>query len=112
MFYLRKYRFDVLKILSSRLFLYLVLLISLIFVISYFVSAYVPQEITYQGKLTDQYGVNVPNGNNYNIQIKIFDSLTGGNQLYVQTFTSVSVTNGIFSIRITAPGSVLSGGNR
>ncbi len=112
MFLVNIYKIDILNILSNRVFWYLILLILFVFVISYVVSAYVPQEVTYQGKLTDQYGVNVPNGNNYNIQIKIYDSLTGGNQLYVQSFTSVSVTNGIFGIRITAPGSVLSGGNR
>src|SRR5262245_8419435 len=53
---------------------------------------------TYQGKLTDN--GNLANGN-YDLQFKLFDALSGGNQQGATlTLISVAVSNGIFSVNL------------
>ncbi|MEW5924641.1 MAG: hypothetical protein AB1746_11700 [Candidatus Zixiibacteriota bacterium] len=56
-----------------------------------------PQLINYQGRLLDEAGLPVPDGN-YNISFKIYDALTGGIQKWAETQSGVPVTDGLFSI--------------
>lgn len=54
----------------------------------------VPPGFNVQGRLTDANGINRNGG--YSIKFTIFDSLTGGSQLWTQTFPSINVVNGSF----------------
>jgi hypothetical protein len=65
---------------------------------------------TYQGKLTDN---GSPANGNYDLQIALFDSATGGAQIgSTQTLTSVSVTAGVFTVTLDFGASAFSGANR
>ncbi len=58
-----------------------------------------PWEISYQGVLTDTTGSAVADGN-YNLEVSIFDNLTGGTELYNESHTNVMVKDGFFNINI------------
>jgi formylglycine-generating enzyme len=57
--------------------------------------AEVPSQIHYQGLLADDKG-NPVNGNR-TIEVRLFDALTGGKELYHETIGPVKVVNGIYS---------------
>lgn len=59
--------------------------------------ARVPPLMNYQGKLTDEYGVPVPDGS-YSIWFRIYDDSTGGNVLWAEEQSSVQVSGGLFSV--------------
>lgn len=63
--------------------------------------AQIPRTINYQGYLTDTNGAAV-NGN-VGMVFKLYDALTGGNEVYGAFFPSVTVTNGIFNVQIGGP---------
>ncbi len=58
--------------------------------------AAVPQQITYQGKLTDTWGVGL-NGN-YELEFEIFNTEAGGTELWSETHLVVAVEKGIFGV--------------
>ncbi|HQR33110.1 MAG TPA: hypothetical protein PLK30_10245 [Blastocatellia bacterium] len=65
---------------------------------------------TYQGRLTD--GGNPANGN-YDLQVKLFDALTGGNQIgATASLNTVAVTNGVFTVTLDFGAAAFSGANR
>jgi len=77
------------------------------------VNAQVPQFINYQGKLKDASGT--PLTGVYDFRMRIYDSLTGGNLLYGDEHTAVTVkSGGIFNVAIgmgsmlTPPGNTFS----
>ncbi|MEK7478209.1 MAG: hypothetical protein AAB645_02485, partial [Patescibacteria group bacterium] len=60
------------------------------------------QLINYQAKLTNSSSIAVADGN-YNLEFKIYDSLTGGNTLWTETRTSanrVAASMGVFSVML------------
>ncbi len=61
----------------------------------------VPNLMSYQGKLNDEYGV--PVTGDYDITFTIYDASTAGIPLWTETWTggqAVTVTNGLFSIEL------------
>jgi len=62
--------------------------------------AAVPQNISYQGVLTNGSGGIVPNGN-YNLTLSLYDTLSGGTALWSEG-QLVSVNNGIFNVMLGA----------
>src|SRR5688572_30911656 len=67
------------------------------------VGAAAPREINYQGRLSDAVGN--PLSGSHNIRFRICDSAAApcASPLYDQTASGVSVTNGVFSVRLGAP---------
>src|SRR5688572_13604698 len=67
-------------------------------------------EFTYQGKLTDL-GTS-PSGS-YQMEFRLFDSLVNGNQIgSTLTNAAVSVTNGVFSVRLDFGAATFGGADR
>src|SRR6266480_2035334 len=65
---------------------------------------------TYQGRLTD--GGTAANGN-YDLQFALFDSASGGTQIgSTQTFNTVSVSNGVFSVTLDFGANSFPGANQ
>ncbi len=58
----------------------------------------VPAELNYQGKLTDDFGVNVVDGD-YSITFKIYDVVSGGVELWSET-QLVAVSDGLFAVSL------------
>ena len=69
--------------------------------------AQTPQTISYQGILTDDSSVVVPDGA-YSLTFSFYDIDTGGTALWSETHASVTVVNGLFNVIL---GSVDSVGN-
>ena len=61
--------------------------------------AQIPQQINYQGVLTDGSGAIVPDGN-YNLTFTIYDAATAGNNLWTDTFNNVPTENGVFNVTL------------
>ncbi len=59
--------------------------------------AEVPSTMSYQGRLTDGGGINVPDGA-YDLTFALYDVSSGGAALWTETQAGVTVTNGMFSI--------------
>jgi len=59
-------------------------------------SAAVPRTINYQGYLTDSSGQ--PVNGSVNLSFGLFDTATGGSELWVETHPGVMVTNGDYSV--------------
>src|SRR5436853_1135993 len=65
---------------------------------------------TYQGRLTD--GGTAANGN-YDLQFALFDSLSGGTQIgSTQTFNTVAVSNGVFTVSLDFGANAFNGTSR
>src|SRR5713226_9634895 len=65
---------------------------------------------TYQGRLTDG---GTPATGNYDLQFALWDSLSGGAQIgSTQTVSSVSVSNGIFTVTLDFGANAFSGADR
>lgn len=63
-------------------------------------AAGVNQTINFQGKIINKTGgTNISDGT-YSFTFKIYDASSGGNQLWSETQSSVSVTNGIFQVAL------------
>ncbi len=89
------------------------MLLAVVFALSLFVSAFFVQPasafdgiITYQGKLSDDSGVTVTDGN-YSIEFALYDASTGGNCLYTAggacgsaSAITVAVAGGFFSVNL------------
>ena len=69
---------------------------SLVLLPSSFVYSAVPHLINYQGRLTDTSGS--PLNGLYNITFRIYDAENSGNLLWQGTYTSITITKGIFNI--------------
>jgi sugar lactone lactonase YvrE len=71
----------------------------------------VPEQINYQGRLTDS-GGNATTGN-FTMSVRLYNAPTGGNITYRETIGSVAVTKGVYSFQFGADGngvtSVLTG---
>ncbi len=66
------------------------------------------QQINFQGKIVNKTGgTNITDGT-YSFTFKIFDASSGGNQLWSETQSSVSVTNGIFQVALGSTSSLSS----
>ena len=76
-------------------------LLVLLTVVPAVTHAAVPQQINYQGFLTDSEGNAVPDGD-YEMSFAIYDASTGGNGLWSEAQT-VTVTNGIYNIILGHP---------
>lgn len=59
-----------------------------------------PQEVSFQGKLLDS--SNNPRNGPANFVFTLFDDATAGSQLWTETQNGVTVTNGVFSVRLGA----------
>src|SRR5438105_2479528 len=67
-------------------------------------------QFAYQGKLNDG---GVPANGTYDLQFKLFDSVTAGAQQGVTiTFEDVTVTNGVFSVQLDFGAAALPGASR
>src|SRR2546426_4746801 len=65
---------------------------------------------TYQGRLTDG---GIPANGNYDLQIALFDSLSGGAQVgSTQTLNTVAVSNGVFTVSLDFGANSFPGANR
>jgi len=71
------------------------------------VHANVPQEINFQGYLTDLDGNPVPDGD-YNISFAIYSALSGGSALWSESQT-VTVTEGIYNLQLGQVNPLLAG---
>ena len=60
----------------------------------------IPRTINYQGKLTDKQGYALTGS--YNITFRLYDAPTGGNLLWQESHTNVSVSKGLFSVILGA----------
>ncbi|MFC1658615.1 beta strand repeat-containing protein, partial [Candidatus Omnitrophota bacterium] len=68
------------------------------------VDAAIPETMTYQGRLTDEFGAPVADGS-YSISFYLYDQLSGGSLIWSQdhdggVFPEVTVNNGIFSVEL------------
>lgn len=59
-------------------------------------AAYVPEQINYQGRITNTGGL--PFNGVYDLTFTIYDAPTGGTALWTETHTGVAVASGLFSI--------------
>ncbi len=62
-------------------------------------SAEVPQLINYQGRLTDNAGDPVPDGD-YEITFRIYNAVVGGDELWTSNPQMVNVTGGLFDYKL------------
>jgi len=86
----------------------LIIISALVFILTTQLSwAQIPQTISYQGILTDDSSVVVPDGT-YSLTFSFYDIDTGGTALWSETHASVTVVNGLFNVIL---GSVDSVGN-
>lgn len=75
-------------------------------------SAGVPQYVNYQGKLTDDAGGLIVN-DTVSIRFRIYTDPTGGTTLWDDTYSSVVIVNGLFSVLLgSIPDSVFDGSIR
>ncbi|MEE8576408.1 MAG: hypothetical protein V3T31_04060 [candidate division Zixibacteria bacterium] len=77
---------------SSHLFI----LVALISILGFTVSAHVPQLISYQGRLTDSGGA--PLDTTVSIVFTIYDDSTGGTSKWTETQSSVTSVDGLFDV--------------
>jgi len=75
------------------------LLFSIVFLSAIIAFAAVPQKITYQGRLVDDVGDPVAD-DVYSIQFAIYDSLTGGKDLWNSGFQKINVVGGLFTVEL------------
>jgi len=91
--------------------IHLLLTIAVFTVLGQITQAAVPNQINYQGRLTDA-GGNATTGN-FPMSVRLYDAPTGGNIIYQETIGSVGVTKGVYSFQFGASGngiiSVLTG---
>jgi hypothetical protein len=62
----------------------------------------VPDQVSYQGILLDTAGE--PRSGTVDLTLRIFDALAGGTLIYKQVFTTVPLTDGVFSVRLGPQG--------
>ena len=77
----------------------------LLILIPFIGNAEVPQQITYQGVLTDSTGYPVPDGD-YEMSFALYDVPTGGTALWSEAQT-VAVSNGIYNVILGQAGNEL-----
>ena len=61
-------------------------------------SAQIPHTMNYQGSLKDAGGTPVTSTSGLSMTFALYDSQTGGNNLWEETINDVKVTNGIYSV--------------
>lgn len=85
----------------------------LVFALASITTAGIPKIINYQGKLTDNVGGAVSDGN-YSMTFTIYDAISGGNSLWTSGSQTVAVAQGLFTYRlgsnVTIPDTVFSTG--
>ena len=74
------------------------------------VAAPAPTLMNFQGKLAKPDGTPVADGM-YSVQFTFYDALTGGNQLWTQTLSTINVHNGAFAALLTVDTPNLFNGN-
>lgn len=85
-------------------------LIFLTFVLTTSVLAQmVPVGMTYQGRLSDASGAPVPDGIGYEIEIRLWNSSTGGTLLWGARYTGVPLKIGAFNLILGSGGTPISG---
>ena len=89
------------------------LLLAALLVVMFFISAgpaallAAPNpQINYQGKLTDETGATVADGD-YGMEFKLYTVPIGGTAIWTETSTS-TVTNGLFSVMLGSSSSLVS----
>ena len=75
-----------------------ILLTGFIFVLCFSVSAATPQNVNYQGVLTDSAGIPITTPTTVTIVARVFDGASGGTELYSETHSNVTVEEGVFSL--------------
>lgn len=82
------------------------ILVSLIAFFSSFVAAQtVPAGLTYQGRITDANGNALPDGTGYTIEVRLWNTPTGGaNPQWGSRYSGVTVKNGVFGIVLGSAG--------
>src|SRR5260221_8198592 len=74
-------------------------------------TAGINRTINFQGKLVNKSdGTNIGDGT-YSFTFKLFDASSGGNQVWSETQSSVTVTNGIFQVALGSTTAFNAGGN-
>jgi hypothetical protein len=74
-----------------------------VLVVSAVASGEIPQVMAYQGRVTDNAGNPMPDGN-YPMQFRVYDNATGsGDPLWDSGTHSVGVSNGVFSVMLGQP---------
>ena len=76
----------------------LMMSIALLLICATAVGADIPRLITYQGRLTDDIGIPIPDGT-YNIDFAIYDDSISGSLLWGEIH-SVTTTDGLFSVQL------------
>lgn len=69
----------------------------------------VPSGMTYQGRLTDASGAPVPDGTGYEIEVRLWNSSTGGSLLWGTRYTGVPLKNGAFNLILGSGGTPIAG---
>lgn len=69
----------------------------------------VPNNMTYQGRLTDANGVALPDGNGYEVEIRLWNSATAGTLLWGTRYSGVPLKNGAFNLILGSGGTAISG---
>jgi len=59
----------------------------------------VPKLVSFQGRLTDEAGAPVPDGN-YDLTFRLYSAETGGAPLWTEIQTGVSVTGGLYLLQL------------
>jgi len=73
------------------------ILYCMILLLAGFVSAQIPQTISYQGLLTDENDEKVTDGS-YKLKFELHSAPNNGNILWQETHQNVTVVNGVFNV--------------
>lgn len=69
----------------------------------------VPNGMTYQGRLTDASNAPVPDGNGYEIEVRLWSASTGGTLLWGTRYTGIPLKNGTFNLILGPGGTPIAG---
>lgn len=100
---------------SNFLIFILVCAILICFTVQHANAQSVPNTMNYQGRLTDNSPQQNPVNGTVPMVFSIYDSISGGSLLWTETWSAVSVVNGIFNVLLgsngtSIPSSVFTGG--
>lgn len=84
-----------------------ILITTLLCMVSFLSLAQIPNQISFQGVLTDPVtGANVPDGT-YEFTFSLYDDLSAGTAQWLETHAAVPVKNGIYSVLLGSEGTPL-----
>jgi microcystin-dependent protein len=85
------------------------LLLSALLVTTSFAQTTVPANMTYQGRLTDSNNASVPDGNGYEIEVRLWSAPTSGTLLWGSRYTGVPLKSGAFNLILGSGGTPITG---